>query len=87
MSVHYTSRAHMFFSSVQLGSLVDKCLAMIEELRARRAVRRALGQISDGQLRDAGLIRNDVDTACGHPLSHSSASDLRAAARARSGNW
>lgn len=87
MPVQSFYRATPFLLSTTIRRLTDKCLAMIEELRTRNTIQQTLGSVSDRQLRDAGIIRNDIDAACGHPLSHSSASELRAAARGRTGNW
>jgi uncharacterized protein YjiS (DUF1127 family) len=87
MPVQSFNRTTPLLSSVTLRRLTEKCLAMIEELQTRDTIRRTLSSVSDRQLRDAGIIRNDIDAACGHSLSHSSASELRAAARGRTGNW
>jgi len=87
MTMQSVSRANTFFSSVYLRSLSERCGAIFEEMRARNAIRQTLGIISDRQLRDAGLIRNDIDVASQCPLSQSSEVELRAAARGRTGNW
>ena len=87
MPVQSVTRVNLFFSSAAIRRVVDKCLVMIDELRARNSIRRTLGSVSDRQLRDAGIIRNDIDAACHHSPAHSSASELRAAARGRTGNW
>jgi uncharacterized protein YjiS (DUF1127 family) len=64
-----------------------QCLAMVKEIRARRAMRQSLGNISDRQLRDAGLIRHDLEAACALILRHAAGSDLETARRRRAGNW
>ena len=87
MPVQSISRGYTFVSIAPIRALADQCLAAIGELRARRAIRRALGTLSDDQLRDAGLIRSDLDAACEQPLSLSCALRLKAAARGKSGNW
>jgi len=87
MTIQFVSRANTFFSSVHLRRLSAGCRAMFEEMRARNATRRTLGRISDRQLRDAGLIRNDIEAASHHPLSQPFGAELRAIARGRIGNW
>lgn len=87
MPIQSASRANLFLSNAHFRRITDKFLAVIEELRTRSTFRRTLGNISDQQLRDAGLIRSDLDAACGHGLSHSAGSELKAAARSRAGNW
>ena len=87
MPVQSVNRTNHSFSSATIRRVVAECLMMIEEQRARNAVRRTLGNVSDRQLRDAGIIRNDIDAAFKHPLADSSASELSASARRRIGNW
>jgi uncharacterized protein YjiS (DUF1127 family) len=46
-----------------------------------------LGGLSDGQLRDIGLIRNDVDVARRQLRVSDPADELGPIARSRTGNW
>lgn len=87
MTMQLTSRANLYLSNVFYRNIAARCLAVVEEVRARSAIRRSLGNISDRQLKDAGLIRHDLDAACAHRLSNAAASELKDAARRRAGNW
>ena len=69
------------------GRFAAQCLAMVKEIRARRAMRQSLGNISDRQLRDAGLIRHDLEAACALGLGHAAEPDLETARRRRAENW
>lgn len=74
-------------SSAYFRHIFVQLLEAIRECRAGSAIRRSLGAISDRQMRDAGLIRYDVEAACSRELSHPAGSELKAAARRRIGNW
>jgi len=87
MSVQSVSYAKPSFFTVHASHLYTRLLAAFGEWRTRHAIRRTFAGASERELRDAGLIRSDVEAACGSPLSHSAASELRAAARGRAGNW
>lgn len=85
-----------FRSNIQTTSLIAnadfwhaaaRVLAVVHEWRARRVLKQVLGGATDQQLRDAGLIRQDVEDACGLPLSLSADASVRAAATKRAGNW
>lgn len=87
MSMQLTSRANPSLSGAFYRHIAARCLAVVKEVRTRSAIRRSLGNISDRQLRDAGLIRHDLEAACADGLSQAAASELEAAARRRAGNW
>lgn len=57
------------------------------EWHARRATATILGSLSPRDLRDIGLIPDDVTRAHGLPLSRNAAEALHRAAFGRSGNW
>jgi uncharacterized protein YjiS (DUF1127 family) len=87
MPTQLASRANLYASSAFHRHIAAQCLAIVEEVRVRIAIRHSLGNISDRQLQDAGLIRHDLEAACARGMSHSAASDLEAAARRRAGKW
>ena len=59
----------------------------IIELRVRRAQFAVLSQLKDRDLRDVGLIDNDITNAKHLPLGTSATSALHGASFSRSGNW
>ena len=87
MLSHSTSLAILASTSEACRHIGAQCLAVVKELRQRSELRRSLGSISDRQLKDAGLIRGDLEAACSEGLSHGAAAELVAAQRHRAGNW
>jgi uncharacterized protein YjiS (DUF1127 family) len=65
----------------------DRLLAILQEWRTRRYIKRELGHLSDLHLRDAGLTRADIEAACADRFDRSSARALKSAAQNRTGNW
>lgn len=63
------------------------CLALVEEIRNRRHIRKSLGSLSSRDLRDIGLTVNDVDSANSAPLSQDAATELKMKARLTSASW
>ena len=59
----------------------------IIELRTRRVQSAALHQLKDRDLKDIGLIDNDISAARHLPLSSDAAAALHRASLHRSGNW
>ncbi len=59
----------------------------ILEFRARRAQIACLRQLKSRDLKDIGLIENDICAANGLPLSSDAATSLHSAILGRSGNW
>lgn len=57
------------------------------EIRTRRAQAASLSRLKERDLRDIGLIENDISTANHMPLEADAASALRCARLDRSGNW
>lgn len=87
MSFLSNTQATSIFANADLWNRVVRVLSVMREWRARRALKQVLGGATDRQLRDTGLIRQDVEDACVLPLSHSADSAVRAAARNRAENW
>lgn len=57
------------------------------EMRARRVQSDALRQLKDRDLKDIGLIDNDISAASHLPLGSDAAAALHRASLGRSGNW
>ena len=57
------------------------------EMRERRAQSDALRQLKDRDLKDIGLIDNDISAASHLPLGSDAAAALHRACLHRSGNW
>jgi uncharacterized protein YjiS (DUF1127 family) len=57
------------------------------EYRACRAQIASLRQLKSRDLKDIGLIENDISAAIGLPLSSDAAMSLQRASLGRSGNW
>ena len=57
------------------------------EMRARRAQSDALRQLRDRDLKDIGLIDNDISVASHLPLGSDAVAALHRASLGRSGNW
>ena len=87
MSFQSNTQVTSDFSNADLWKISARVLAAIHEWRARVVMRQTLRSATDWQLRDVGLIRQDVVDGCELPLSESAASSVRAAASGRVGNW
>ena len=66
---------------------MQRILALIVELRVRRAQSAALRQLKDRHLQDVGLIENDITAANSLPLNTDAAAAFHRASLDRSGNW
>ena len=62
-------------------------LALVAELRDRKEITKGLGKLSPHEMRDIGLIQNDVGSACSNRLSQGASTQLLRTAQQRSGNW
>jgi hypothetical protein len=60
---------------------------MVRAFIDRQRTRASLNKLSGKDLRDIGLIRNDVSSIVHIPLPSSGALDLSNIRKARSGNW
>ncbi len=73
------------------GTFLDRpfgrLLAILQEWRTRRDIKRELGHLSDLHLRDAGLTRADIEAACASSFDRSSIRSLKRAAQRSAGNW
>lgn len=87
MSVQPNTPAHTHLSISHAGTIIAHAISMIHEWRARSAMRMTLGGATDEQLRDVGLIRQDIEDACNLPLAQSAGEAIRTAARLRSVKW
>jgi uncharacterized protein YjiS (DUF1127 family) len=87
MSFQSNAQATPNFSNADFWTKSARVLGLIQEWRIRIALRKALGGATDRQLRDAGLIRHDMEDACNLPISHSAASSVTGAAWSRGANW
>lgn len=87
MSVPSNTHTNAHLSGVRLWNGFNHASLMVYEWWARRAMRKTLGDATDRQLRDAGLIRQDVEDACGLPLLSSAEAAIRVVARKRAANW
>ncbi|MEQ1882665.1 MAG: hypothetical protein ABL878_17040 [Burkholderiales bacterium] len=81
------NRTALRVSATYFGRPLERLLAHVHEWRTRRNLERSLGRLSDFQLRDAGLIKADVQTACADRLDRSAERALTNAAQTRVGNW
>ena len=64
-----------------------RLLNLILELRVRRAQTRSLGRLTSRELKDVGLIENDIAAANNLPIGSDAAMALKQASRGRLGNW
>lgn len=80
-----TAPAIQVRSAVRLSK--QRIWACITELRARRAQSAALRHLKGRDLRDIGLIDNDITAANNLPLSTNAATALHLTSLGRSGNW
>jgi uncharacterized protein YjiS (DUF1127 family) len=87
MSVQSNTQTHTHFSITHIWSIFPDAFSVAQEWRARSAMRKTLGRATDRQLRDVGLIRQDVEEACDLPLTTSAESVIRTTARIRGANW
>ncbi|KQV33160.1 hypothetical protein ASE37_19050 [Rhizobium sp. Root268] len=87
MSVPSNTQTNAHLSGACLLNGFNRASLMVYEWWARRAIRKTLGDATDRQLRDAGLIRQDVEDACSLPLLSSAEAAIRAVARKRFANW
>ena len=62
-------------------------LKQLAEFHNRRKLSASLSKLSDKDLRDICLTRQDVETSCNSPLSNDAAEELRKTAKSRAGNW
>ena len=70
-----------------VNKIGTRFLALVAELRDRKEITKALGNLSPHELRDIGLIQNDVGSACSNRLSQGASTELLRTAQKRSGNW
>jgi uncharacterized protein YjiS (DUF1127 family) len=66
---------------------LERLLALVHEWRTRRNLERSLGHLSNFYLRDVGLTKSDVETACSDSFDRSASRALKSAAQNRTGNW
>lgn len=62
-------------------------LQRLSEALLRHRMRSAAAKLDDRALKDVGLVRSDIDAACGRALSASAASEVAGASFLRAGNW
>ena len=70
-----------------LSGIGAAIIALLKERQRRRKLRNSLRNLSAKDLRDIGLILNDVDAVGAKPLACNAAADLADIARRRVGNW
>lgn len=70
-----------------VSRIVAYVVRLLVEAHDRRAMKSALGGLSDRHLRDIGLTENDVTSAVSSPLAEDAAAELELKARQRSANW
>ena len=70
-----------------LGRPIERLLALVHEWRTRRNIERSLGHLSNFHLRDVGLTKADVETACADSFDRSASRAIKCAAQNRIGNW
>jgi uncharacterized protein YjiS (DUF1127 family) len=87
MSFQSNTHTNTPFTFTDVWSAFSNAISMAREWQARRGMRKTFGEATDRQLRDAGLIRQDVEDACGLPLLSAAEAAITVAARKRSGNW
>ena len=78
LSIHRLSR------HIQVGRHFLKQLA---EFHNRRKLRGSLSKLSDKDLRDICLTRQDIEASCNSPLTNDAADELRKTSKSRLGNW
>lgn len=69
---------------LQLGQNINLWWA---EIQNRRKLRSSLTKLSEKDLRDICVTRNDVQASCNSSLSCDAAQELSKTAKARAGNW
>ena len=79
-----TSTTQITYFLRQLASLYSSRAA---EVRSRRALAVSLNGLKESDLRDIGLIENDISATNQMPLEDDAASSLRRTRLERSGNW
>ncbi|MER9856306.1 DUF1127 domain-containing protein [Mesorhizobium sp. M7A.F.Ca.US.010.02.1.1] len=62
---------------------LDRLLALVREWRTRRNIKRGLGHLSNFLLRDVGLTKADVESACADSFDRSALARLRVQRRTR----
>jgi uncharacterized protein YjiS (DUF1127 family) len=66
---------------------LERLLALVHEWRTRRNLERSLGHLSNFYLRDVGLTKSDLETACSDSFDRSASRALKSVAQIRTGNW
>ena len=87
MTLIRTNQPARAVGSAIVNKIGTRFLVLLAELRARKEIAKALGKLSPQELRDIGLIQNDVESACSNRLSKGASAELLRTARLRSGNW
>ena len=87
MTLIRTNQPARAASNAIVNKIVTRFFALVTELRDRKEIRQALGKLSPQEMRDIGLIQNDVESACSRPLSKGVSTEILSSARLRSGNW
>ncbi len=84
--IHTNQPAHTAGNAI-VKNIGTRFFALAAELRDRKEISKALGKLSPKEMRDIGLIQNDVESACSNRLSKDASTELLRTARLRSGNW
>jgi uncharacterized protein YjiS (DUF1127 family) len=87
MTLIYIDRPRRSAWSTLILGFAARCLATAAEIRDRMEIRRSLDRLSVRQMRDIGLIQNDVEAVCSERLLKSARTELRQIALSRARNW
>ena len=69
------------------ASWLGRLREAVTKMAAKNSSLRELDTLSDAQLQDIGLIRNDIDAAKRTPRDSDSVNRLSSIAKSRAGNW
>jgi uncharacterized protein YjiS (DUF1127 family) len=62
-------------------------LDLFAEVKCRRRIRRNYGRMTDGQLRDIGLVPDDIDRALALPMNERAERAIANAAASEAAKW
>ena len=87
MTLIRTNQPARAVGSAIVNKIGIRFFALVAELRDRKEISKALSKLSPQEMRDIGLIQNDVESACSNRLSMGASTELLRTARLRSSNW
>jgi uncharacterized protein YjiS (DUF1127 family) len=70
-----------------MGASFERISALVQEWWTRRKIKRSLGNLSDFLLRDVGLTKADIETACSDRFDRCASGALKGVAQNCASNW